>query len=87
MGLIVFLCVALILAWFWHALVPKYWIASTASGVTASILFQLAAALKLGYFEPFFLIGLVIGIVPAFLVALLLGLLFQAKRKRSAALK
>jgi len=81
LGLIVFLCVALVSAVVWHSFLSKVWIASIAAGVSSSVLFQLIAAIQLGYWDPFFLVGFFFGFFPALIIALIVGLIFHRKRK------
>ena len=67
-----------------HALVRNYLAASALSALIGATIFQFAAYVDLGHLDPFFLIGFVVGALLYFVLALLIGLPFRARRRAKA---
>ena len=72
-GPVVLVSIAVASAAIWHWVVKRYFLASIGAAFSASIVFQIAAYLHIGYLDPFYLIALVTGAGVAFVVALLVG--------------
>ena len=80
-GLIVLVAISVTAAIIWHAFAKRYFTASIASALMAAVAFQVAAYVHLGHLDPFFPIAVVASLVAAFVIALLVGLPFRARRK------
>ena len=72
-----FLCSVL-----FHWLLKSFWRATVLSALVASIIWQLLSYWELGYMEPFFEITIFTGTAAAFIIALIVGILFKEYRKR-----
>ena len=78
------LCVtAVVVSAISHAIVRRYALASLVAAVVSSVLFQCFAYIQGGYLDPFFLIGLVVGGAYAFGIALIVGIPFLVRRRKS----
>ena len=82
-GFLVLIGISVSAALLAHWLIRRYVLASLCATVIASIGFQFAAYLHLGYLDPFFIIALATGAAVAFAVAALVGVPFvRIRRKR-----
>ena len=60
----------------------KYILACLVSGFLSSIIFQIIGFFVMGYLDPFYLWAFVGGVVVAFIIALLVGIPIEYKRKK-----
>lgn len=82
-GFLVLIGISVFAALLAHWLIGQYLLASLSAAVIASIGFQFAVFLYLGYLDPFFIIALAAGAVVAFAVASIVGVPFiRIRRKR-----
>ena len=82
-GFLVLISISVFVALLAHWLIRHYLVASLCAAVMASVGFQFAAYLHLGYLDPFFIIALATGAVVAFAIAALVGIPFiRVRRKR-----
>lgn len=72
-GILILVSCAALLAVPAHLLIRRLVLASLASGVAASLLFQVLVTVKLGYVDPFAPIAFVVGGFLAVVVGLLVG--------------
>lgn len=79
MGLWIFLGLALICSVVLHVVIKRYYVASVVSAITVALLFQIIAAIQLGYMDPFAPIAFGITAVVTFGMALVIGLPFYGK--------
>ena len=80
-GIFMLLVISVVVAFFAHALIRKFFlsflVACIASAIIASVLFQVAAYLHIGYLDPFFPIAMVISCAIAFGIAAAVGLVVR----------
>lgn len=79
-GLIVLATISIASALVWHWLVRLNFLAVLGATVTTVFTFQAANYFHLGYLDPFFLIAMGISSIPAFVIALLVGIPFRDYR-------
>lgn len=80
---IIFLLVAVASALAWHRWCARRWWAVLGATATTVVVFQALAWLHLGHWGPFALIAAAMTLVPAALVAVLVGLLPLRRASRS----
>lgn len=79
-GILVFGSLALAVALVCHRRIGSFWVAVLVSGPVAALLFQLVAALHVGYVDPFFLIAFVTTTAIGWGVSWILGLVLRGTR-------
>ncbi len=80
-GMVLLIVLSVLCAAVAHALIRRPMAAAAGAAVAASLLFQLAVTARLGHVEKFAAIAFVYGWFWAFVVALLVGLLFRLGRR------
>lgn len=86
-GFLILLALSTISAIGWFSAIKDFFAAAALSALTASVTFQVVAYVKEGYLDPFFLIGLVVGGLYAFIVSVVVGLFFIMVRRLRGKLK
>lgn len=81
LGLLALFSIALVCAAGWHAVLRSFLVASLLATVTAVVLFQLLAYVRLGHLDPFFWVAVALSSVACLLVSLLVGWVFQVFRR------
>lgn len=80
-GIVVLIVLSALCAVVAHALIRRPMVAAAVAAVAASLLFQVAVMVRLGYVDPFVPIAFVFGGWWAFVVAVLVGLPFRWGRR------
>jgi hypothetical protein len=83
-GMLVFGALAISVAVVCHRRISSFATAVLVSGPVAALLFQVVAALHVGYVDPFFLIGLVTTTVVGWIVSSIVGFALGARRAKPA---
>ena len=86
-SMLVFFFVAVISNCVFNVWLKSYLLAAILSASVSTILFQLIGYFVVGYLDPFWLIALVVGWAVAFLIGIIVGLLFlhlHKKKKNSS---
>jgi presenilin-like A22 family membrane protease len=81
-GIIVLVSISIIVSVVTHYFSKRYVFALIVSAILASILFQIAAFIHIGYLDPFFIIAFFIGGLIAFGISAIIGIPFKVARKR-----
>lgn len=77
--LAVLICICAVVA---NALIRNLMVASVSAAVAAALFFQVAATIHLGYIDPFAPIAFVVSGFLAWVLAVLIGLVFRFARER-----
>lgn len=72
-GILILLGISAVVAAVTHCFYRRYIIACLLSAFVATLLFQIAVFLRLGYLDPFFPIAVVVGGSISFVIALVVG--------------
>ena len=81
-GLVIFFGLALIGSLLWHWVLRSYGLAVFGATVTTVVLFQVAAYVKLGYLDPFFVVAMATSAAMALGISAIVGLPFRFARKQ-----
>jgi len=81
-GLVIFFGLTLASSLLWHWALRSYGVAVLAATVTTVVLFQVAAYVKLGYLDPFFLVAMATSAAMALAISAVVGLPFRSRRKQ-----
>ena len=82
-GLLILGLLAVASAVGWHMVVRRFGYAVLGAAGTATVLFQVAAYIHVGYLDPFFPIAVVISAILASGVAVIIGIPFKSRRRRA----
>lgn len=82
-GMLVLCVTTIVVSVLLHAFVRRYPIACIVSAVTSTVLFQCFAYMHAGHLDPFFPIALVVGGALAYGIALIVGIPFLVRRRKS----
>ena len=82
-GMLVLCVTAVVVSATFHIIVRRYALASIAAAVVSSVLFQCFAYIHAGHLDPFFLIAFIVGGALAFGIALIVGIPFLVRRRKS----
>ncbi|MBJ7258012.1 MAG: hypothetical protein JHD33_00620 [Chthoniobacterales bacterium] len=83
-GILMLLCISAGVAMVTHCFYRRYIMACFLSAFVATLLFQIAVFLRLGYLDSFFLIAVVVGGSISFVIALVVGAVFRKFRPGSS---
>ena len=81
-GIILLVSISIIVSCVAHYFIKKYLVALIISAIIATIVFQIAVYIQLGYLDPFFIIALFTGGLIAFGISAIIGIPFLVVRKR-----
>jgi hypothetical protein len=79
-GILVFAALAVSVSFVWHRHIRSFGAAVLVSGPVAAILFQVVAALHIGYVDPFFVIALLTTTMIGWLVSCIVGYTLRRAR-------
>lgn len=85
MSVLVLLAVSLLSAVAWHRYCAVFGTAVLGATATSTVVFQLAATWRLGHADKFVLVAVVVTAAVAFVISLLVGMPFRARRRGEAA--
>jgi hypothetical protein len=82
-GLSVLLSISVLSALVFHWRIAHFKLASFGAAFFSAVAFQIAAYLRVGHFDPFTIVGCVVGGVVALVIAALVGLPFALARRNA----
>lgn len=81
-GIIVLISISIVLSFVAHYFIKKYLLALIISAIIATISFQIAVYIHVGYLDPFFIIALFIGGLIALGISAIIGIPFMKFRNK-----
>ena len=81
-GIIILILISVIVALATHGLLRRFWAASALAAIISTSAFNALATIRQGYLDKFFLIAFLVGGLYAFVISVVIGLVFRLVRRR-----